>query len=174
MLWNKQNLEKNALEITSDSPRPVLAVFLCAQVPEGQCCHAHRDYEHLRATEGEPAGPLLLRPHRAAGDRPPEPAVRPQCRLPLAALALVHDNRRGPHHPDGEAHTVPLQAVWRDREDKKVKSTLGSCESRWWTRDMRGIVWTKPPCCDLLRNVPLELGHLEQLSFTAHWGCDCL
>lgn len=90
---------------------PVIAVFLRAQVPEGQRGHARHDYEHLRASEGKPEGPLLLRPQRAAGDGSSDTAVRPQCRLPLAALALLHANGRGPHHRDGEAHAVSLQAV---------------------------------------------------------------
>lgn len=90
---------------------PVLAVFLCAPVPEGQRGHARGDHEHLRAPEGQHAGHLLLRPQRAAGDRPPDPPVRPRRGLPLAAVALLHVDGRGPHHHDGEAHPVSVQAV---------------------------------------------------------------
>ena len=120
---------------------PVLAVFLCAQVPEGQRGHAHHDHEYLRAPEGQPAGPLLLRPLRAAGDRPPDPAVRPRRRPPLAALALLHDHRRGPHHRDGEAHTVPLQTLWRDREDQEVKYIRQLRKTIiWWFGDGH-VIW---------------------------------
>lgn len=86
------------------------AVFLRAPVPEGQPRHACHDHEHLRASEGEPAGPLLLRPQRAAGGGAADPPVRPQHRLPLSAVALLHAPGGGPHHRHGEAHTVPLQA----------------------------------------------------------------
>lgn len=97
--------------MTSVSLTPVLAVFLCAQVSEGQHSHACHDFEHFRATEGEPAGPVLLRPQRAAGDDSLDSPVRSQRRLPLAALAVLHAHRRGPNHHDGEANTVPLQTV---------------------------------------------------------------
>lgn len=89
----------------------VLAVLLRAPVPEGQRGHARAHHEHLRAPEGEQAGELLLRPQRAAGERPPDPPVRPRRGLPLAALALLHADGRGPHHHDGEAHAVSVQAV---------------------------------------------------------------
>lgn len=93
------------------TPLPVLAVFLRAPVPEGQHGHARGHHEHLRAPEGQHAGDLLLRPQRAAGDRPPDPPVRPRYGLPLAAVALLYADGRGPHHHDGEAHTVFVQAV---------------------------------------------------------------
>lgn len=100
-----------ALWMTCAPLAPVLAVFLRAPVPEGQRGRARRDYEHFRASEDEPAGPVLLRPQRAAGDGPPDAAVRPKLRLPLSALAVVHAHGRSPHHHDGEAHTVPVQTV---------------------------------------------------------------
>lgn len=37
-----------------------VAVFLCAQVPEGPRPNAQHHHEHLRASEGQPAGALLL------------------------------------------------------------------------------------------------------------------
>ncbi|XP_054624029.1 calcium-activated potassium channel subunit beta-2-like isoform X1 [Dunckerocampus dactyliophorus] len=92
-----------------------------SEVPEGQLPNAQHDHEHLRAPEGQPAGPMLLRPQRAAGDSSADPSLRSQRRVPLAAVALVHVCRRGPHNCDGQAHTVPLQAVRRDREDQEVK-----------------------------------------------------
>lgn len=88
-----------------------LAVLLRAQVPKRQRGHAHDDREHLGVAEGEHAGAVLLRPRRAAGDRPPDAALRPRRRLPLAAVAVLHADRRGRHHHDGEAHPVPLPAV---------------------------------------------------------------
>lgn len=162
-----------------DNLQSVLAVFLRAQVPEGQPGHACHDYEHLRASEGEPAGPLLLRPRRAAGDGPPDPPVRPQRHLPLAAVALLHAHRRGPHHHDGEAHAVPLQAVRRDWEDQEVKCSAAAAKAErlalsWWTYDMKEIVWTKTTSLWPLANFPLRLRHLEQLTFTPDRGCDCL
>lgn len=117
------------------------AVFLRAQVPEGQRGHACDDHEHLRAAEGEHAGALLLRPQRAAGDRPPDAALWPRRHLPLAAVAVLHVHRRRRHHYDGEAHSVPLQAVWGDREDQEVKRARehqaegGLVMDKWLERD---------------------------------------
>jgi len=109
---------------------PVLAVFLRAKVPERQRRHACHDHEHLRASEGEPAGHVLLRPQRAAGERYPGSAVRPDRRLPLAALALQHAHWRGPRHRHGEAHTVPLQTVRRDREDQDMKCNAAAVKAK--------------------------------------------
>lgn len=88
-----------------------LAVLLRAQVPKRQCSHAHDNHEHLGSTEGQHAGAMLLRPRRAAGDRPPDATIRPGRRLPLAAVAVLHADRRRRHHHDGEAHPAPLLAV---------------------------------------------------------------
>lgn len=88
-----------------------LAVLLRAPVPKRQCGHAHDDHEHLGAAEGEHAGAMLLRPRREAGDRPPDATLRPHRHLPLTAVAVLHADRRGCHHHDGEAHPVPLPAV---------------------------------------------------------------
>lgn len=90
---------------------PPLAVLLRAPVPERQCGDAHGDHEHLGAAQGQHAGGVLLRPGRAAGHRPPDPTLRPRRHLPLAAVAVLHADRRGCHHHDGEAHPVPLPAV---------------------------------------------------------------
>lgn len=110
-----------ALQTTSVTFTPVLAVFLCAQVPKGQHGHVCHDYEYLREAEGQQARVLLLWPQRAAGDGSPDAAVWPRCRLPLAAVAVLHAHRRRSHHHDGEAHAVPLQAVWGNWQDQEVK-----------------------------------------------------
>lgn len=165
-----------ALVMTLLPLNPVLAVCLRAQVPEGQRGHACRDHEHLRASEGEAAGPVLLRPQRAAGDRSPDQAVRPHRRLPHAALALLHAHGRGPHYRDGEAHAVPLQTVRADREDLEVKDVQQLSEHTliWWrSYDMNGIVSTKQLCCDLLQTF-FFMRHPEQLTLSPDRGCDCL
>lgn len=90
------------------SPLPVL---LRAPVPKRQRGHAHDDHEHLGAAEGEHAGAVLLRPRQTAGDGSPDAALRPRRRLPLATVAVLHADRGGRHHLDGEAHPVPLPAV---------------------------------------------------------------
>lgn len=128
------------------------AVFLCPAVSEGQCCHAGHHYEHLRTSEGAAAGPLLLRPQRAAGYCAPHTPVWSQCHLPLTAVALLHVDRRGPHHYHGEAHSVPVQAVWRDRKDQEVKKQLwrtniGHLKNIYHKRECSG----QTTCCDLLQ-----------------------
>lgn len=99
-------------------------MFLRAQVPEGQHGNAHYDHEHLGASKSKPADPVLLWPQPAARGCSPDPAIWPTRGPPLVALAFLHDHGRGPHHRDGEAHAVPLQAVWRNREDQEVNCVL--------------------------------------------------
>lgn len=120
-----------------------LAVLLRAQVPKRQRGHAHDDREHLGVAEGEHAGAVLLRPRRAAGDRPPDAALRPRRRLPLAAVAVLHADRRGRHHHDGEAHPVPLPAVWGDREDQEVNTRQ---KVRWHQRNRFQPKKKQKPC----------------------------
>lgn len=98
----------------------VLSVLLCAQMSEGLQRDAHRNHEHLGASENTAAGVVLHGPRWTAGQCSTNTHLWPSGSVPFTLLAHLHPHWWNHHHRHGEAHPVPVHHVWTGGQDQKV------------------------------------------------------